>query len=632
MILAGLVGAAIIGGCTQQRRGVGAAALGPPAATRQVAPLGNLRIGTPPTAREVELARFFFGAAPEASLGLIKPVDVVATADRLYVSDSARQGVFSLSIAARELHAADLSSPPAAPNTLAHCDDGGLIVADLHGDAIRYDAAGRIVHRYAGPPGMRAGGAVEVGDEVWVTNVTAHRIEVFDARSATQQRSIGRRGRGAGEFGLPLGLARTPDGDVCVVDLLNARVQVLDARGNWVRDIGGAGDRPGYMGRPKDVAVGPDGIVFVTDAAAQCVHAFRPDGRIVTSFGGAADGSMALVLPNGIAISSVAPDASYPLPADFKPVYYVLVAEQMVDPGIRVYAWSGEVHPFPGGRPMHAAAVAAQNPHWRPDRCGTCHTMNGAIAEPIARDAIDAKCISCHDGDQAIQEAHPVGWPAAGPRTQAPPDWPLLEGRITCLTCHDVRRHCDQTAQRPAENPALVRGHDPRNPMASCAPCHTEASWRLNPHVNQISGFAMGTTACAFCHTGPPHERPDGGWTFDPSLREKPPALCLNCHTMHADPAPQGHLGAAVAPEMFARIAKNQGARATAIGAEGASLLPLTDGRVTCATCHNPHPPSPTQAEVFTNPHWNARSTAPVDEGKALRVEHMQLCSYCHGK
>lgn len=607
-------------------------------ATAYVASLGNLRTGAPPSSAQVRLATFLFGAEPEPPLGLVKPTHVLAGTGELWICDGALGAVLRWSPGTRALGAAPLIDPPSGPVAIAPAAAGERLVAAENGVIVRYSAQGRPVQRYALPSGSRSrvGGMALVGDELWVSDVPAHRIEVFDATSAAHRRSIGRRGRGPGEFGFPLDIAAGRDGRVYIVDMLNARVQVLDAAGRWIRDIGGPGDRMGTFGRPKAVAIGPDGTVFVVDAASQCVHAFDEDGRALLAFGGATDGVDALVLPAGIATAAGPLDAARRLPASFETAYYVLVAEQIVRPGLRVYAWSGSRAPPEPSRASSRSwatvrTASVENPHWQADRCSTCHSMSHAAPQPIAPADVDRLCLSCHDGKKAVDEAHPIGRRAETRRTRVPPGWPLVGDRLGCLTCHDVRRHCDAPEARPADNPAFVRGFDPHNRLATCLQCHTSDEWRVNPHRSTVAGLATQSASCGFCHVSTPRAV-GGDWVFDAALRDSATRLCQNCHTMHADPAPRGHLGAVVDEAMLRIMLDGERERGIDGRTDSPRLLPLDGGRVACSTCHNPHAADAAPAAVFRSPTALLRSAAATDEGKALRIEHMALCRYCHPK
>jgi hypothetical protein len=606
-----------------------------------VVSLGNLRAGPRPSTFETQLAIALFGVEPEPPLSLIKPMHPVASSNDLCVCDGALQAVLRWSEGHGSWVSPPLQEAPRNPIALAVSPNGDLLVGNDSGVVLRYSPDGSVLRRYVAPRAspMRAGGIAWVRDAVWVTNVAQHSIEVFDATSGAHRRTIGGRGSGPGEFGFPLGLASGPSGDVYVVDMLNARVQVLDERGQWLRDVGGPGSGSGRFGRPRAIAVGPDGTVFVVDATSQRVHAFDDRGRPLLSFGDGQDGEEALVLPAGIAVWSGPIRAARDVPADFALAYFVLVAEQLARPGLRVYAWSGmKATPAQAMRVDSRSTTTPNNPHWRADRCTVCHGgASAATIEPMELASVDHLCLSCHDGKKATREAHPIGRVAFTQQTQAPPGWPLVEDRIGCLTCHDIRRHCDVNAVRPGDNPAVVRGFDAGNPLASCLQCHTSREWRVNPHRTQSPQAGSPASRCGFCHVSTPRRAVEDVWEFDPQLLAEPSNVCLSCHGMHADPAPSGHLGAPVPASIRnvmldsqQRYAAARGIPAPATGQP--ALLPLAEGRVACSTCHNPHDTQGDLAALLPRPFGVLRSTSPVDAGKGLRVPHMELCLHCHEK
>lgn len=84
------------------------------------------------------------------------------------------------------------------------------------------------------------------------------------------------------------------------------------------------------------------------------------------------------------------------------------------------------------------------SPHGRKDRksCGVCHISIPAEGTGQSRNAslkfggeIVAICSSCHEG---YRHMHPVKI-AVAPDMKSPEDLPLdKDGKITCITCHDV--------------------------------------------------------------------------------------------------------------------------------------------------------------------------------------------------
>lgn len=582
--------------------------------------LGNLRAGRAPTRTETEISNFLFGAEPEPPLALVKPVDVDAQSGGILVCDPALGGVVRWRAEPPLFDAVALTDRPRNPALVATTPQGDLLVGDSAGAAVyRYAPDGALRMRYvarAGEPPLRPGGLAVVGDTLWVSNTAAHRIEVFSLSGGEHQRSIGRRGNGPGEFGFPLGIAVTPRGEVLVVDMLGCRVQVLDASGRWLRDLGGPGDQAGRFAQPKDVAVGPDGVIFVSDSASQRVTAFDAGGGVLGVFGGPDSGADALALPGGIGVARgpLATDraSSSTGPAD----YYVLVAEQMARPGVRVFAWYAPAlaRAASSQAVAHAPDAHGDNPHWRGDACAQCHEQRDGAILPIAVQAVDALCLTCHDGTRASREPHPIGRPAVSSRTTAPGGWPLVEGRLGCVTCHDFDQHCRPETSRPAVNAYFLREGDALSGAAFCAKCHTGGDTVLNPHkVAQVA--ATGAQTCIFCHTRVPNIADDGTRHGEALLRNDVTQVCLGCHKPHADPSPRGHLGAALTET---------------VRPEGAvqALLPVEAGRVTCATCHNPHPPGlfpPGSAQ-------EARSADAADANLNLRLQRAALCLACHPK
>lgn len=644
----------------------------PPPQTSRVIALGNLRSGPPPSSTEVQLAVFLFGEEPEAPLAFMRPLSVGLDRTGLLVCDAALGAVLKWDTDRRELVPFALEPRPAQPVAALMAPGGDLLIADVKAAAvIRYGADGRLVRRYGlaeerggnslaavnadeaetslSPgtgaierPSFRPAGIACVGDEVWVSNAAAHCIEIFDAGTGSHLRSIGARGKRPSEFGSPLGMARTPEDQVCVVDMLNCRVQVFDRGGHHVRNIGGPGDLIGTFGRPKDVAVGPDGTVFVTDAASQRVHAFDDSGRALLAFGEPSEGVGALSVPGGICISPTCPIDAPPMPDGFVTEYYVLVAEQLMRPGVRVYAWGKgpeAAAETTGAARARAFPTTVANPHWAKDACGACHVMQDRRPIRMVTDSVDQLCLSCHDGVKAKRESHPVGRLAVVRDVEVPRDWPLADGRLACLTCHDVKRHCTTTAARPSVNPALLRAHQPDEPMHFCTQCHkADASWRMSPHKNLDEAGRIVESSCNFCHTQAPALASEGIRRGSPMLHTDDAQLCLTCHTRHWDVSPLGHVDRPVPDEIrramvareltINRDQENDSLPGSANLDREPATLPLARGRVTCYTCHNPH-----QAGLFPQrTPLGAISTEKDDAHAALRVSSMELCLACHAK
>lgn len=143
--------------------------------------------------------------------------------------------------------------------------------------------------------------------------------------------------------------------------------------------------------------------------------------------------------------------------------------------------------------------------------CSKCHDVHHTTkAEKMLRQAVPDLCFGCHPAQrgQFRQSAH----------------HPVLEGRMSCLDCHD--------AHRPASQLSLADD--------TCTRCHAE---KAGPFV-YAHDVAMGdaTEGCLTCHRshGSPH----------PQLqRVAGRGLCLQCHLDKMQHPPENPLGKCWRPD-----------------------------------------------------------------------------------
>lgn len=211
------------------------------------------------------------------------------------------------------------------------------------------------------------------------------------------------------------------------------------------------------------------------------------------------------------------------------------------------------------------------DPHGKRTLCFACH--EDGKSGPLRGGGAVALCQRCHGSGRIPGMSHPMTKVPAG--YTVPEEWPLVAGELTCVTCHSPG-HVDGAVPgrpgEPAEAQYLLRGAVAGDRTAVCFRCHARDQWAgRNPHEEA----AREKTGCTQCHARQPvwgTDRADTV-TFVADIN----IVCLACHNLGAHPAGVVHT-VTLAPSMPA-VPK---------------ALPLgTGGRITCATCHNPHLGSP---------------------------------------
>jgi hypothetical protein len=230
-------------------------------------------------------------------------------------------------------------------------------------------------------------------------------------------------------------------------------------------------------------------------------------------------------------------------------------------------------------------------------------------------------CLTCHDGEHARRERHPIGRSFASDQVTLPAGWPALDGKLGCATCHTLRHACSRPGTRPPATPAFVRDYDGVDLAGFCARCHVDdqTHHRFNPHAVQYVNDRVNESACGFCHLPGITEHERLSRSGRAHLRTGEPTLCLSCHRHHVDYFSPGHVGARVSPKIKAALTTSDEAR----------NLPLAAGEtVTCSTCHNPH-----QRGVFVESSVLARGgTTPERQTGALAMRGFgkTICGACH--
>ena len=251
--------------------------------------------------------------------------------------------------------------------------------------------------------------------------------------------------------------------------------------------------------------------------------------------------------------------------------------------------------------------------------CIICHRTNdpssNSSSQPFAGGLEPSSaCLDCHHYEV---NHHPVNVaPKQGSSAASQTVFPLFDGRIKCLTCHQA--HSDPRHNKLNGAYKLLRGGPYPDQRAMCFQCHGQDDYtKIDPHkmlspdgsVRSVNGEPV----CLVCHTAQPD--PKG----DPELVEfkaDVAFLCWRCHAPMAGSFLSQHFHAKPKRSTRSAIMDTE----NRLGIE----LPLArDGMLTCSTCHNPH-----QAGVLSRTAVQAGADAP----KRLRLAAKSICEACHEK
>jgi sugar lactone lactonase YvrE len=242
--------------------------------------------GTTANKGDDQLAHHFFMGEPHGV--------AVDSKGNLYVADGKVGGIFIIN---PETHDTQMiqngrDASFALIIGLAIDDTDRLFVSDAEAHRIlifspQHKAEASIKEGLVDPSGM----AIDNENRfLYVADVAQDQVLVYDADNFQLLRRIGtpntkHASSTPGDFSKPTGVAVDSDGNLYVADMLNARIEVFDADGNFIRAFGKRGDGPGYFAMPKNVAIDSDGHLWVTDSMQNRIQIYSQEGQLLMFMG-----------------------------------------------------------------------------------------------------------------------------------------------------------------------------------------------------------------------------------------------------------------------------------------------------------------------------------------------------------
>ena len=187
------------------------------------------------------------------------------------------------------------------PVGIAPGKDGSVLVSDAElGCIVRLSMAGEGQGMICDKTLLRPTGLARDSDQglIFVVDSRAHDIKVFDDKGLLI-RTLGSHGEGEGQFNGPTYLS-IRNGHLYVSDTLNARIQVIDEFGVYIKAYGRRGLYLGDTPRPKGVATDADGNVYIVESYYDYLLIFNDKGDFLMPIGGTGNDIGHFFLPAGV--------------------------------------------------------------------------------------------------------------------------------------------------------------------------------------------------------------------------------------------------------------------------------------------------------------------------------------------
>ena len=172
-------------------------------------------------------------------------------------------------------------------------------VFDINGQFLRSIETFGDGDRFSEPGGPTVDGE----GYVYLPDSGNDRVVVLD-KNGDLVRTWGETGSGDGQFGHPMSVAVSNDGETLYVsELYNARIQMFTVEGQFLSSFGSYGEGDGQFVRAMNVTVDPStGDVLTTDDALDRIQRFDAGGHHLQTFGSHGSGEGQMVNPQGVAV------------------------------------------------------------------------------------------------------------------------------------------------------------------------------------------------------------------------------------------------------------------------------------------------------------------------------------------
>ena len=245
---------------------------------------------------------------------LSEPVGIAVSDDgqRIYVSDYGQGLVYRFDLERNKVTLLGNDRPLVRPFGVALDADENLYVVEQGTKRIAvFDRSGKVAKVFSDPSLERPTGiAIDRGrGRIYVADPASkdspeHTVKVFDLNGILVGKVGKNKGGCEGCLYFPTYLTVNREGKLYVTNTMNARVDLFDPDGKFLRRFGERGTDFGMFDRPKGVALDTFGNLYVVDSGWSNVQIFNEKGDILLFFGGRGTYPGLLKNPGGIAIDA----------------------------------------------------------------------------------------------------------------------------------------------------------------------------------------------------------------------------------------------------------------------------------------------------------------------------------------
>lgn len=274
------------------------------------------------------------------------------------------------------------------------------------------------------------------------------------------------------------------------------------------------------------------------------------------------------------------------------------------------------------------------NPHWKKESCIACHTEGAgkASVDNLRISDVETSCMNCHGIEFDHSYIHPTKiTPSPAKKKVMQEDMKKQiqsnNGKVDCLTCHDMTLQCKLESRQRYENPKVFRGGPYMNRYDLCSKCHMSKDYqRFNPHEHVTESGKIIAEKCRVCHSGSIDELAVAESIDEVSFHTEKnlESICWGCHQWNPHPGGQfSFFKGKEGPNHLVYPSDKVLEKIEQTLEDKNTFMPLEPdtGRVFCATCHNPHAKG-----VIKNP------AAAKGADSKNRLRSKKLCNNCHTK